>query len=72
MTLHLAEISRQVTAGAHAVLVCDGAGWHQTSGRLRVPSNITLLHLPPYSPGAEAYRERLAVPVCQQAQQQRV
>ena len=22
----------------------------QTGGRLRVPSNITLLHLPPYSP----------------------
>jgi len=50
MTLHLAEISRQVTLGAHAVLVCDGAGWHQTGGRLRVPGNITLLHLPPYSP----------------------
>ena len=50
MTLHLAEISRQVTSGAHAVLVCDGAGWHQTGGRLRVAENITLLHLPPYSP----------------------
>ena len=50
MTLHLAEISRQVAAGAHALLVCDGAGWHQTGGRLRVPSNISLLHLPPYSP----------------------
>ncbi len=50
MTLHLAEVSRQVAAGAHAVLVCDGAGWHKTGGRLRVPGNITLLHLPPYSP----------------------
>ncbi len=50
MTRHLAEISRHVAPGAHAVLVCDGAGWHQTGGRLRVPSNITLLHLPPYSP----------------------
>ncbi len=28
----------------------DGAGWHQTGGRLRVPDNITLLHLPPYAP----------------------
>ena len=45
MTLHLAEISRTVAPGAHAVLVLDGAGWHQTGGRLRVPSNITLLHL---------------------------
>ena len=50
MTLHLAEISRSVAPDAHAVLVCDGAGWHQTGGQLRVPDNITLLHLPPYSP----------------------
>ena len=50
MNLHLAEISRSVTPGAHAVLVCDGAGWHQQGGRLRVPANVTLLHLPPYSP----------------------
>lgn len=50
MNLHLIEISTAITSGAHAVLVIDGAGWHQTGGRLRVPDNITLLHLPPYSP----------------------
>ena len=50
MTLHLAESAAAVAAGAHALLVCDGAGWHQTGGRLRVPDNVTLLHLPPYSP----------------------
>ena len=50
MTLHLAEISKQVSAGAHALLVCDGAGWHQPGVRLVVPDNITLLHLPPYAP----------------------
>jgi transposase len=50
MNLHLAEISREVCAGAHAVLVLDGAGWHQTGGELRVPANISLLHLPPYAP----------------------
>lgn len=50
MNLHLAEISRHVTAGAHAVLTLDGAGWHQIGGKLKVPSNISLLHLPPYSP----------------------
>ena len=50
MAKHLAEIATQVTHGAHAVLVCDGAGWHQTSDRLIVPSNITLLRLPPYAP----------------------
>ena len=33
----------------HVALVLDGAGWH--SGKtLRVPSNITLVPLPPYSP----------------------
>ena len=44
---------------AHAVLVCDGAGWHRPGGRLRVPeprksrcdfADITLLRLPPYAP----------------------
>ena len=50
MSEHLKEISAQVTPGAHAVVVCDGAGWHQQGKRLRVPDNITLLPLPPYSP----------------------
>jgi len=50
MNLHLAEISRHVMPGSHAVVLLDGAGWHQTGGRLRVPGNITLFHLPPYSP----------------------
>lgn len=50
MNLHLAEISRRVSPGAHAVVVLDGAGWHQPGGRLHVPENLSLLHLPPYSP----------------------
>ena len=50
MNEHLKEISTQVAPGAHAVLVCDGAGWHQPGKRLRLPHNITLLPLPPYSP----------------------
>ena len=50
MTEHLAEISTQVARGAHAVLVCDRAGWHRTGGQLGVPDNITLLPLPPYCP----------------------
>jgi transposase len=50
MVEHLKEISTQVAPGAHAVVVCDGAGWHQRGKRLRVPRNITLLPLPPYSP----------------------
>lgn len=50
MSLHLAEIASQVAADAHAVVVLDGTGWHQTGGRLCVPDNITLLPLPPYAP----------------------
>lgn len=50
MNEHLMEISTQVAHGAHAALVLDGAGWHQTGGALRVPDNITLPHLPPYAP----------------------
>jgi transposase len=47
--LHLAEIARTVAAGAHAILVLDGASWHRAQA-LRVPDTITLLTLPPYSP----------------------
>jgi hypothetical protein len=50
MNLHLKEISSQVAQGSHAVLLLDRAGWHQTGGKLRVPANISLLHLPSYSP----------------------
>jgi hypothetical protein len=50
MNLHLEEIGTQVAPGAHALLVCDGAGWHQRGKKLIVPDNITLLSLPPYSP----------------------
>ena len=50
MNLHLAEISAAVAPGAQAMLGVDGAGWHQLGERLKVPDNITLLHLPPYSP----------------------
>ena len=49
MTAHLAEISLAIAPGAHAILVLDGAGWH-ASATLKVPDNITLLPLPPYSP----------------------
>ena len=49
LSLHLAEISKQVAPGAHAVLVLDGAGYHIAEDLL-VPRNISLLILPPYSP----------------------
>src|SRR5215203_2909650 len=46
---HLNEIGRTVARGAHAVLLLDRAGWH-TTGRLRVPVNMTLILLPSRSP----------------------
>jgi hypothetical protein len=49
MNLHLAEISRSVAGDVHVALVLDGAGWHMSKG-LKVPENITLVPLPPYSP----------------------
>ncbi len=54
MNEHLKEISAQVLPGAHAVLICDGAGWHQRGKKLAVPGNITLIPLPPYSPELNA------------------
>jgi transposase len=50
MNKHLVEISAEVAPGAHAILVCDRAGWHQRGKKLAVPDNVTLLSLPPYSP----------------------
>lgn len=50
MSEHLKVISLQIAPGAHAIVVCDGAGWHQRGGQLKVPDNMTLLSLPPYSP----------------------
>ena len=47
---HLQELSTQVSPGAIAVLIWDGAGWHQAGGRLELPGNIVLLPLPPYAP----------------------
>src|SRR5246500_3401258 len=49
MNHHLCEISSQVAADAHAVVILDGASWHNSHGVV-VPSNITLLALPAYSP----------------------
>ena len=50
MNLHLAAISQKVARGAFAVVLLDGAGYHQLGCKLTVPENIALLHLPPYSP----------------------
>ena len=49
MNAHLAEIGLTVDPGAHAVVILDRAGWHNSS-RLEVPQNITLMPLPPRAP----------------------
>ena len=49
MSLHLEEISQAVAPGAHALVLLDQAGWHQ-SKRLVVPANITLMPLPAKAP----------------------
>jgi DDE superfamily endonuclease len=50
MSAHLQEISSPIAPDAHAILLCDGAGWHQCGGKLRVPDTLTLLPIPPYTP----------------------
>jgi transposase len=49
MQLHLDEIAKTVTPGAHALLIIDQAGWHMTD-KLAWPANISPLPLPPRSP----------------------
>jgi transposase len=49
MDLFLARFAASLPTDVHAVLVLDGAGWHEARA-LTVPDNITLVPLPPYSP----------------------
>jgi hypothetical protein len=50
MQLDLDEISGIVARRARAILLPDRAGWH-TTGKLRVPKNMTLFFLPSRAPG---------------------
>lgn len=49
INLFLEEFSRQLAPDVQAVLIWDNAGFH-ISGDLRVPPNVSLIQLPPYSP----------------------
>src|SRR3954465_3335246 len=49
VNLFLEQFSGELPAGVHAELIWDGAGYH-TSKDLVVPSNVSLIQLPPYSP----------------------
>jgi hypothetical protein len=48
MQIFLNEISKRYP-DERVILVFDGAGWHK-SKRLKIPENMKLLSLPPYSP----------------------
>lgn len=51
MSIHLTLISQAIEAGKHAIIIMDQAPWHSNAKReLQIPSNITILDLPPYSP----------------------
>jgi transposase len=49
MNEFLARFAATLANDEHAVMVLDRAGWH-TAKRLVIPSNVTLVWLPPYSP----------------------
>src|SRR6266436_3918346 len=49
VNLFLEQFARELPAGVHAVLIWDGAGFH-TGAELVVPSHVSLIQLPPYSP----------------------
>ena len=49
MDLFLAHFAETLDHDAHAVMMLDGAGWHDARA-LTVPDNVTLALLPPYSP----------------------
>ena len=48
MNTFLKELAKQYPQD-QILLVCDGAAWHK-SKTLKVPANITLLGIPPYTP----------------------
>jgi len=49
MEIFLNQFADTLDKDVHAVMVLDGAGWHDERA-LDVPSNVTLVILPPYAP----------------------
>ena len=48
MNVFLEEMSKQYLED-DILMVCDGAAWHKSKA-MKVPENITLLNIPPYTP----------------------
>ena len=59
VNLFLEQFARELPAGVYAVLIWDGAGFH-TSEDVVVPSNVSLIQLPPYSPELSNYPKTLS------------
>lgn len=49
INVFLQQFAAEIPPDAHVVMVWDQAGFH-TGKALRVPANITIVPLPPYSP----------------------
>jgi len=49
MQIYLEEFANTIAPDEHVAMVMDRAGWHVAKG-LKVPDNMTLVRLPPYSP----------------------
>jgi hypothetical protein len=49
MQVFLDRFAATLPQRTHAALLLDGAGWH-TAGDIVVPTNVSLIFLPPYSP----------------------
>lgn len=49
MNVYLEQFSRELAGNVHAILVWDQAGFH-ISKRLKIPSNVSIVPLPPYAP----------------------
>jgi transposase len=48
MNIFLKEMAERLK-GAPTIIVMDGAGWHKSKD-LKIPDNISIIYLPPYSP----------------------
>jgi transposase len=56
MNKFLDELSLTIQCDRHVALLTDNAGWHKARG-LIVPTNITLILLPPYAPELNAMEQ---------------
>ena len=56
MNKFLEDLSLIIQGNRHVALLMDNAGWH-TANKLTVPSNITLIPLPPYAPELNAMEQ---------------